>query len=506
MPSTQAHGRTRRAGVLDVVAAAFGARLRVHAVSTSPAEVIEVRRVLGLLGARDRARLAAGLRATCVKYAHEGAGFDAAFAELFTAVDALHDPDNDADRDPARAGLTGALPDDLELAEDAELGRYADYNERAADVGEMFDTEEADKGFNPHKDDDDFSVTAPDSNLSIDGGDDSGRRGVTYTLDVARAGADEVGALADGATMAAAGSLKWDDPAQILAWLDAYDPSKIYADAGTGEDLTTDQVDRLAAALAAFVEALAAVGPPQPGPPGSVESRAHVELELAAHEVLRRMRGAPRERVRYHGHGRLDMRTTARAALRTDGIPFRLATRVPRPDRLRVLILADVSLSVRPITAFTLRLAQTIRRRTARCEVFAFVDKPVNVTEALLAGAGDDALAAVLADPQVDLEASSDYGRVFSELLASPASLGKRTSVLIVGDGRSGGLPDGAEHLAELRRRVHRLAWVTPEPQRYWNQATCAMPAYREHCDGVVTARDADQLIAHARDLGNALR
>ena len=44
------------------------------------------------------------------------------------------------------------------------------------------------------------------------------------------------------------------------------------------------------------------------------------------------------------------------------------------------------------------------------------------------------------------------------------------------GDGRSGGLAPGVEQLRALRRRVHRLVWITPEPQRYWYQATCAMP------------------------------
>lgn len=131
-----------------MVAAAFGMRLRAHGLSTSPAEVIEVRRVLGLLGARDRGRLAAGLRATCVKYGYEDAGFEAAFTELFDGASAAAAASGD---DLLRAGLTGALPDDLELAEEAELARYADYNERAAEVGEMFDTPEAEKGFNPHK-------------------------------------------------------------------------------------------------------------------------------------------------------------------------------------------------------------------------------------------------------------------------------------------------------------------------------------------------------------------
>ncbi|MDF0530827.1 VWA domain-containing protein [Tsukamurella sp. 8F] len=502
MAGPEAPARAAAASVLDVVAAAFGSRLRAYGVATSPAEVIEVRRVLALLGARDRRRLHAALRATCVKYMHEGDGFERAYDEVFSgraetvvAVD-----------EPLRAGLTGGLPDDIGLGDGGDVARYADYNERAAEVGDYFDTPEAEKGFNPHKDDDDFSVTGSAEDLSVDTSSATGRRGVGYTLDVARAGTAEVGALSDGASLAAQGTLRWDDPSSILAWLDAYDPERVYADTGGDEELTQSQAERLAAALAAFVEALAAVGEPTSGPPGAVESRAHAELELAAHEVLRRMRGAPRERVRYHGHGRLDMRSTARAAQRTDGVPLRLGTRVSRPDRLRVLVLADVSLSVRPVTAFTLRLARAIRRRTARCEVYAFVDRPVHVTYALLAGAGDDALARVLADPQIDLEASSDYGRVFAELLDAPSGVDKRTSVLIVGDGRSGGLPDGAEHLAELRRRVHRMAWVTPEPERYWRQATCAMPAYSNICDGVVVARDADQLIERARDLGDALR
>ncbi|WFR70951.1 VWA domain-containing protein [Prescottella defluvii] len=218
------------------------------------------------------------------------------------------------------------------------------------------------------------------------------------------------------------------------------------------------------------------------------------------------MRGAPRPRPRIQGRGGLDMHRTTRASLRTDGVPFRLVTRTPVPDRVRLLILADVSLSVRPITAFTLRLAQAMHRRADRCRVLAFVDDPVDVTDALLRSGGDDALAAVLADPRIDLEASSDYGRVLDELLTGRTDLvDSRTAVLIVGDGRCNGLPPKADQLAVLRRRVHRLAWVTPEPRRYWNQATCAMSEYADVCDRVVIACDAEQLVAHAGELAHAL-
>ena len=120
-------------------------------------------------------------------------------AEYFKRIDAMNF---------TLAHDDGNLPDDLVLDPDGEVGRYADYNERAAEVGDLVvDTPEAEEGFNPHKDDDDFSVTsAADGELAVSG-EDGGRRGVSYTLDVARAGTAEVGALSDGAAMAASGGV-----------------------------------------------------------------------------------------------------------------------------------------------------------------------------------------------------------------------------------------------------------------------------------------------------------
>ena len=496
----------RGTDVLDFVAAAFGGLLRQAGVSASPAEVIEVRRVLLLLGASDRGALRAALRATCVKFGREQRGFDRAFDALFG--DASNPRPQDEEAGPSRAHSGSGLPDQLALDDDQQIGRYAEYNERAAEVGDHFDTPEADKGFNPHKDDDDISVTGADNELSVSADGDAGRRGVRYTVEVDRAATTDVGELADALGPVVAGTLHWEDPASILAWLDAYDPDRTYGGLGDDEPLTAEQLARLSQAVEDFVAALAERSglTADPEVADAAEADPTADVDLACHEVLRRMRGAPRVRPREFGRGRLDMRRTTRSSLRTDGVPFHVVLRNPLPDRVRLLVIADVSLSVRPVTAFTLRLAQAMHRRAERCTVMAFVDRPVDVTEVLLRAGGDEALAAVLADPQLDLEASSDYGQVFDEMLTAHAgALGRRTAVLIVGDGRSGGLPPRTERLRALRRRVHRLAWVTPEPERYWRQATCAMPSYSQVCDDVIVARDAGQLAARARELAHAL-
>ena len=492
--------------ILDAVAAAFGQLLRSAGVATSPAEVIEVRRVLGLLGAADHGGLRAALRATCAKYQREQRGFDRAFDAMFGCRGVSG---QEQGAGPSRAHTGSGLPDQLDIDEHLDVGRYAEYNERAAEVGDHFDTPEADKGFNPHKDDDDFSVTGADDQLTVSSEADDGRRGMRYTVEVDRAISSVAGDLADSVAPVVAGSLSFDDPDSILAWLDAYDPTRTYGGDTGDEPLTAEQLSQLTQAVEGFVAALAqrsGLAAEGENPDTGAEVELAADIDLACHEVLRRMRGAPRPRPRERGRGRLDMRRTVRASMRTDGVPFHLMTRTPLPDRIRLLVIADVSLSVRPVTAFTLRLAQAMHRRAHRCKVMAFVDRPVDVTEILLRAGGDDALAAVLAEGQLDLQASSDYGQVFEEMLRAQAdALDSRTAVLIVGDGRSGGLPPGVDRLQALRRRVHRLAWVTPEPQRYWRQATCAMPDYAQVCDHVVVASDAAALTAKAAELAHAL-
>ncbi|MBN9737187.1 MULTISPECIES: VWA domain-containing protein [unclassified Pseudonocardia] len=501
--------------LLSVLSAAFTRVLRAQRVAVSPAEAIEVRRVLAMIGATDTARLRAGLRAVTVKYSYERAGFERAFDAFFGL---LPEPAGDGSASGG-PGLRGpgaeGLPTDLDLTEDDDpLGRYADYDPNVADVGDMLDADEQEKGFNPHRDDDDVSLGGSDSELSVSSGEDRGRRGTTYTVDLERAGAAVGKELTSGATTQVSGEISFDDPEAILAWLAAYDPHAVYTDGPEGEELSEVQLGTLVEAIAEFVTQLAErveAGEgerPDPAIDGTdgADRLDSADMQQACHELLHRMRGAPRRVPREHAHGPLDVRHTVRRSMRSDGVPFHLLHRAKVPDRVRLLVIADVSLSVRSITAFVLRLARTLHRQAFRCRVLAYVDSPVEVTELLLRAHDDHALAAVLAAPGIDLDATSDYGRVFTELNENFAdAVDHRTAVLFVGDGRSNGLPPGTEELRTLARRAFRVGWITPEPGRYWNQASCAMEEYSEIVDHVLVAKDADDLLAGAGELGHAL-
>ena len=102
------------------------------------------------------------------------------------------------------------------------------------------------------------------------------------------------------------------------------------------------------------------------GEPEGDRAPDHGDLERACHEVMRRIRGAPRRRSRPFARGLLDSRATLRRAWATDGEAFTLMNRTRVPGPLKLLVLVDVSLSVRPVTGFVLRLAQSLHRKVNR--------------------------------------------------------------------------------------------------------------------------------------------
>ncbi|GAA3509693.1 VWA domain-containing protein [Dietzia aurantiaca] len=497
-------------GVLDIAAVTFGRLLRERHVEISPAEVLEVRAVLDVVGTTDRGVLRSALRAVTVKYQRENPGFDRTFDHFFAGVDATRTDDDG--EGPGAAGQVGRLPDELELSAD-DPSSFAPSDLDPAEIGDLVEGEEtARRDESMHYDDSDFSTATGQEEFAVQEGADRWESSVTYEIEVDRASSDRAGEMGSSAiSVSGDGALEWSDALDILRTLDGYDARRVYsehsADAG---ELTTEQMGMFVDAVVAFLESVSdASGDGRPDDPEAsrAQDRAGLgDLERASHEVMRRIRGAPRRRARAFAHGGLDSRATLRRAWATDGEAFTIMNRSRVPGPLKLVILVDVSLSVRPVTGFVLRLAQSLHRKVNRCSVVAFVDRPVDVTDRLLSSSGDDALTTVLAAPGLDLEASSDYGRMFTELLDRHGHLvDKRTSVLVVGDGRSNGLDPRTDQMAVISRRSHRVAWITPEARRYWNQATCGLGSYEQHLDGIVTARDPAELSERAGLLGSAL-
>jgi uncharacterized protein len=211
--------------------------------------------------------------------------------------------------------------------------------------------------------------------------------------------------------------------------------------------------------------------------------------------LIRSLRGAPRSRRTVAARGTVDGRRTMRTNMRYDGIPFRPVTVAKVSDRPRLVILTDVSLSVRATARFTLHLVHGLQALASSVRSFAFVSDLVEITDLFAEHPLDEALGLVVAGLPaggvLDVDADSDHGAAFGTFLEEFGSaVNRRTTVVILGDGRNNGRDPNLAALEEISRRARETVWLTPEPRYSWGLGSCDLPAYAVYCDRVQVVRD----------------
>jgi uncharacterized protein with von Willebrand factor type A (vWA) domain len=235
----------------------------------------------------------------------------------------------------------------------------------------------------------------------------------------------------------------------------------------------------------------------------------NVEFLRASADQLRQMRrvvqplartlatrlAARRRRARA---GAIDLRKTLRKSMSTGGVPTDLVLRKPRPARPELVVLCDVSGSVAGFSHFTLLLVHALRQQFSRVRVFAFIDTTDEVTGLF----GPDADLAV-AIQRITREAGvytrdghSDYGNAFVSFTEQFHSvLSPRSSLLVLGDGRTNYRDPAIKVLAHLVAASRHAHWLNPEPRHLWGSGDSAAVRYQE----VITmheCRSAKQLAA----------
>lgn len=225
------------------------------------------------------------------------------------------------------------------------------------------------------------------------------------------------------------------------------------------------------------------------------------EVRRAVRRFVQRLRGGERVRRRRARKGRVDAHRTLRLAMRTDGVPFALARRARRRDKPRLVILCDVSESVRAVARFLLELAYASQELFGhRTRTFVFVSELGETTRLFEEHPVETALSRAYSGAVVPVTHNSNYGRalrVFEQEVVP--ELDRRTTVVILGDGRTNYLDPAAEVLDAIRARARALVWLCPEPRAAWATGDSAMPRYAPKCTNVLEVRC-------ARDLEDAAR
>jgi uncharacterized protein len=428
----------------------FVGALRRHGVAVGPGETIDAARVLTALDLTHREHLREGLAAALLRRSGHREVFDPLFDLYFPAalgagarpVEVPRVDGGPVDVDALRAVLADLLRDG-DPAALAELARAAvDALGRSGAAGTGVRGAAANPGWSSYQA---LGALAPETLLAQ----------ILADLRSGSGFADEV--------------LRREIRGRIAAF----------------RRMVTDEVRRRTAEVRGREQvARSAV----PTPVEQVEFlSAHAEqlagLRRTVHPLARRLASRLAVRRRHAKRGELDMRRTLRRSMSTGGVPMRPAYRRRRPGRPELVVLCDVSGSVAGFSHFTLLLVQALREQFSKVRVFAFVERADEVTHLFEPGAElSGVMQRVLREADlVAFDGHSDYGGSFGSFAEHWGdAVGPRTSLLVLGDGRTNYRDPNLTVLKRLVGQARHAHWLNPEPRRQWGSGDSAALRYAD--------------------------
>jgi hypothetical protein len=220
------------------------------------------------------------------------------------------------------------------------------------------------------------------------------------------------------------------------------------------------------------------------------------EMDVLRDEVRRlaaRLRSRAALRQKRGKQGKLDAKATIRANQRYGGVPLDLRLR-RRRTRPKLVVLLDVSTSMRPVAEFFVRLLYELQDQVQKTRSYAYIDHLEDVTGDLKTLNREEAVRSILTKLPAGYY-STDLGRSLRQFTAAHlADVDRRTTVIVLGDGRNNYNDPALEALDEVRRRARRLIWMTPEYRAQWGTGDSDMLLYAPLCSEVFQVRNLIQL------------
>jgi uncharacterized protein with von Willebrand factor type A (vWA) domain len=208
--------------------------------------------------------------------------------------------------------------------------------------------------------------------------------------------------------------------------------------------------------------------------------------QLRSRVALRQKRGKS---------GTLDVKKTLRANLRYGSVPLELKFKT-RHLKPKLLLICDVSTSMRAVVEFLLRMIYELQDQVASAHSFAFINDLENISEDFAEYPSDVAIEVVLTRLRPGYY-NTDLGNSLNTLMLRHAgTIDHRTTVIFVGDARNNYNNPRLDLMDQIKRRSKRIIWLNPEHPRQWGTGDSDMPAYLPYAHAVHRVSNLAELTA----------
>ncbi|MBZ4334569.1 VWA domain-containing protein [Corallococcus sp. AS-1-12] len=226
------------------------------------------------------------------------------------------------------------------------------------------------------------------------------------------------------------------------------------------------------------------------------------QMEAAVRTLAEKLKSRMIRKQRSHRRGSLHAQRTLRRNMPWDGIPMVPVFRTRRPERPELVVLCDVSDSVRNASRMMLLFMHTLQSLFVRVRSFVFVSDVGEVTPFFKDLDVSEAIDAATAGRTVSMSSNSNYGRALADFTRDHlGSITRRTTVMIIGDGRNNYNASNAWALKDLKRKAKRVLWISPEDRGNWGIGDSEMLTYEKHCTQAVVVTSVSDLARIAEQL-----
>ena len=216
-------------------------------------------------------------------------------------------------------------------------------------------------------------------------------------------------------------------------------------------------------------------------------------LRKEVHRLANRLRSRIALRQKHAKSGQLDAKATIRANLKHAGVPVTLKHRDHRL-KPKILVLCDISTSMRFCSELMLSLVYALQDLVSKTHAFAFIDHLEYISPDFAGKDSNEAIAAVLQRMPPGYY-STDLGLALDQFAQQYLdTVDRRTTFILVGDGRNNDNDPALETFQKLARRSRQMIWINPEPPALWGSGDSDMLRYAPLCSNVVMAATLGEL------------
>ena len=213
-------------------------------------------------------------------------------------------------------------------------------------------------------------------------------------------------------------------------------------------------------------------------------------------QLVRKLKDTISRRFARRSRGVLDIKKTLRRAAGYQGIPMELFYRHHPLRKAKIVALCDVSGSVWSAARFMLNMLYSLQECFTQVRSFVFVAGLDEVTRVFEEHEINLAIEKILKEAGIEYNAATDYGLTFRQFKKHYMDiLNKKTTLIIIGDGRNNYAHPEEAILDEMRERSRRVIWLNPETPYFWYTGDSEMRTYMAYCDEVRPCQNLNQLL-----------